>query len=215
MTAPTVHPHTRRVYDSLPDVYRDVDLDDGSADGQPLLRFLSLILDQVGGIEDLIDRIDPDRPGGSDLLNAEAADAGWLPWLAQLFGVTLPPSLTVAEQRNAVSGAVSGWRAGTRETIAAAAKTALSDPSGYVSIRAHNGGDWRVIGVSVDPEFAPANLDDVVAAIIAARAKPAGIKLVIDLYAATWDTLEAVYLSWDAVDAVATWSRLEGTDPPA
>lgn len=213
MPTPDVHPHTRRLYDALPEFYRDADATQAGA-GYPLLRFVSLILDQAGAVEDLIDRLDPDLGGGSDLVDPATADVEWLPWLGQLVGVVdLPPNLTEAEQRNAIAGAVGGWRAGTRAGLEAAAKTALTDPDGYVSVRPHAGGDPFVIGVSVDPSSAPADLGDVIAAIEAARARPAGIALVIDLYAATWDTLEARYLTWDTLDAVTSWTRLEATQP--
>jgi hypothetical protein len=214
VAAPTVHPFTRELYDSLPEVYRDVDVDDGSDNGMPLLRFLSLVGDRVGAIRDLVDRIDPDVGLGSELLDPMLADPRWLPWLAQMLGVAnFPPSLTIEEQRLALAGAVSGWRAGTREALVDAARSALTDPDGYVAMRPHYGGNPFVIGVSVDPEFAPPDLDDVVTAIIRAGAKPAGVQLVIDLYALAWDTLEAVFTTWGSLDAVATWNRLEGTDP--
>lgn len=214
MAAPIVHPHTARLYADLPEVYRDADLDDGTANGRPLLRFLSLILDQAGAVEDLVDRIDPDIGTGSDLVDPTHADPAWLPWLGQLVGVAdLPPALTVAEQRNAVAGAVAGWRAGTREGIAIAARTALTTPNGYVEVRPHYAGDPFTLGVVVDPTTAPANLADVITAIEAAHARPAGYALVIDLYAATWATLEATYPTWADVELVATWARLESTLP--
>ena len=214
MAEPTVHPFTRRIYDELPEFYRDADLDDGTPNGRPLLRFVSLIGDQLGDVEDLVDRLDPAPRGGSQLHDAQRAGAAWLPVQAPLLGVAfLPPGLPVADQRNIIGGAVSGWRAGTRQALTDAARSALTDPAGYVSVRPHSGGDPFVIGVSVDPEFAPADLNDVIAAIEDARARPAGILLVIDLYAASWATLETVRNTWAGFDAVNTWARLEGTDP--
>lgn len=214
MADPTVHPFTRRLYDELPEFYRDADADNGSPDGRPLLRFLSLVGDQLGAVEDLVDRLDPDVGAGSDLLDPYAADAAWLPFLAQLLGVAfLPPGLSVDDQRAAIAGAVGGWRAGTRQALTDAARAALTDPSGYVSVRPHSGGDPFAIGVSVDPEYAPADLDLVIAAIEDAHARPAGIRLVIDLYAAAWATLESARDTWAGFDAVAGWARLEGTDP--
>lgn len=214
MAEPTVHPTTRLLYDTLPEFYRDTDAQQASGGGYPLLRFLSLIGDQLGAIDDLVDRIDPDSGAGSELLDPMLADPAWLPYLAQLLGVAaLPASLSVTEQRLALDGAVAGWRSGTRQALTDAARSALTDPAGYVSVRPHSGGNPYVIGVSVDPEFAPADLNDVVAAIEAARARPAGIRLVIDLYAATWATLETVRDTWAGFDAVSTWARLEGTNP--
>lgn len=210
MPAPAVHPHTGRVYAELPEFYRDAD----PGTDYTLLRFMALVLDQEGGIEDLVDRLDPDIGTGSDLVDPQHADPAWLPWLGQLVGVVdLPPDLTVEEQRNAVAGAVGGWRAGTREGIATAGRTALVGGTGYVEVIPHYGGDPFVIGLTVDPATAPANLDDVAAAVEAARARPAGIRLTVTIYAASWDTIEAHYPTWADVDAVASWANLQRTTP--
>lgn len=214
MAEPTVHPYTRRLYDGLPEFYRDTDPATGGDNDRPLLRFLSLIGDQAGAVEDLVDRLDPDLGDGSDLLDPWTADPAWLPFVAQLRGVAfLPAELPVDTQRAVIADAVGGLRAGTRAAIANAARAALDDPAGYVNVRPHAGGDPHVIGVSVDPEFAPADLDTIVAAIDAAHARPAGIRILVDLYAATWATLETVRDTWAGFNAVTSWSRLEGTDP--
>lgn len=214
MAEPTVHPFTRRLYDTLPEFYRDADLTTGGDNDRPLLRFLSLVGDRVGAMEDLIDRLDPDVGDGSELLDPDRADAAWLPFLAQLRGVAfLPPGLSLEDQRAAIGAASAGWRSGTRDAIAAAARTALTNPAGSVTIRSHSGGDPFVIGVSVDPDYAPADLDEVIAAIEAAHARPAGIRLIIDLYAATWDTLEAIRDTWAGIAAAGTWATLEATGP--
>lgn len=212
MTAPTVAALTQRLYDELPEVYRDADVDDGTPNGRPLLRFLSLIGDQASAVADLIDRIDPDEHT-SALADPATADAAWLPWRAQLVGVTLNPALSTAAARLAVAGAVSGWQAGTRDTIAAAAKSALTSPTGYVSIRANYNGDPFTVGVAVDPNTAPVDLNTVLAAIDAAHARPAGIRIIIDTYAATWDTLETRLDTWAGVEARGSWAAVETTQP--
>lgn len=72
MTRPVVHPTTERIYARLPEFLRSSDerLSDGP-DGYPLLRYLSLILDQLGVVDDLVDRIDYRMPadGGSVTTN--------------------------------------------------------------------------------------------------------------------------------------------------
>lgn len=92
MTAPAVHPTTTSTYELLPLAYRDADarLD------WPLLRWLSLLLDQIGDITDVIDAIDvrtPDEGGAvgdaSALTDPETAQEEWLPWLAQFVGIGL------------------------------------------------------------------------------------------------------------------------------
>lgn len=97
---PDVSATTERLYGSLPAFYRDADepLD------WPLLRYLSLLGDQLGDLEELVDRIDFVRAEDvgsagdtSDLVDPATADAAWLPWLAQLVGIAArraPFSLT-------------------------------------------------------------------------------------------------------------------------
>src|SRR4051794_35459238 len=155
MTRPTVHARTEAFYSRLPDVYREADaaqdLGVGDLNGYPLLRWLSLIVDQLGDVADLIGRIDyytPDDRGApgdtSDLADPAAADAAWLAWLAQAVGVRLAPNLNVDDQRAAIAGAVSGFLKGTKQGIAAAAQTALTGTK-YVSVIPLYGGDqWRV-----------------------------------------------------------------------
>lgn len=212
MSAPTVAALTQRLYGDLPEVYRDADLDDGTPNGKPFLRFLSLVGDQASAVADLVEAIDPaEHP--SALTDPATADPAWLPWIAQLVGVTLNPALTTAAARAAIAGAVSGWQAGTRDTIAAAAKSALTSPAGYVSIRSYYNGNPFVIGVAVDPATAPADLNTVLAAIEAAHARPAGIRIVIDTYAATWQTIETRLDTWAGVEARGSWAAVETTQP--
>lgn len=211
MTEPTVEPFTRRVYDRLPELYRDADAPD-----RQLLRFLSLVGDQAGALERLFDRIDytpPDEggaPGGtSDLTDPATADPAWLPWLAQLVGVTLNPALPIPAQRNAISGAVAGWQAGTRDAIAAAARTALVSLTGppSVVVRPHPTDPWT-LRITTIPEETP-DADAVIAAIIAANAKPAGVLLVHTFYAPPWELIEAELPDWQAIEDADTWSAIE------
>lgn len=215
MAAPTVHPHTGRLYDRLPELYRDADANPVSGLDYQLLRFLSLMADQTGKVEDTLDRVDPDR--GGDLTNADRADLAWLPWLAQVVGlVTFPSELSEVEQRNAVRHASNGRYAGTRQAISDAARPAMTNPElGYVVVRPNYQGDEFTLSAAVAPEYAPADLNTVLATIIAAGAKPAGFRIVIDTYAATWAQLEAAYPTWADVDAVPTWAALEATGAPA
>lgn len=212
MPRPVVHAHTERLYDRLPELYRDADLDqllDGS--GYPLLRFLSLIGDQAGDVEDTLDLVDPDRGGA--LTNPDTIPLEWLPWLAQLVGLgVLPGSLTEAERRNAVSSAAGGRYVGTRQAIADAARPALTNPdAGYVVVRNHHQGNPFVLSVNVAPEVAPADLNTVLDAIEAVGARPAGFDLVIDTYAATWDQVEARGTGGTWADVETSWATLEAT----
>lgn len=95
MTRPVVSGFTEYVYAKLPAVLRTADeaLGDGD-DGYPLLRYLSLVVDQVANVPALYERLDyvPYRDGGagddhSDLVHPNFVDDAWKPWLAQLLGV--------------------------------------------------------------------------------------------------------------------------------
>jgi Phage tail protein (Tail_P2_I) len=222
MTRPTVHTRTEAFYARLPDVYREADatLDLGAGDlnGYPLLRWLSLLVDQLGEVADLIGRIDyysPDDRGlpgdTSDLGDPATADAAWLPWLAQAAGVVLAPNLNVDDQRAAIAGAVTGYLKGTKQGIADAAATALTGTR-YVRVIPLYGGDqWR-IEVRTRTTETPSTAD-VLAAIVDKRAKPAGVEIVPTTYAATWDQLEALG-SWDALEARGSWTGIEETGAP-
>lgn len=113
------HPVTERTYSRLPHAYRnadaaqDVDPDQFGLDdplvgldssthldetfglaGYPLLRFLALLVDQIGLVEDTGNTID-----GGALTDFGLALDRWLSWLAYLTGFTNPTLPNVAEQR--------------------------------------------------------------------------------------------------------------------
>lgn len=226
MTArPAVHPFTDRLYESLPEFRRlaDPDLD------WPLLRYLSLLVDQAGTVVDLIDRITYTPPDDaalaaalgiditastSDLTDPATADAAWLPWLAQFVGANIS-GLTVDEARDAIPGV--GFLAGTKRGIAQAAAAALIGTK-YVRVYDHYTGDPWLIEVRVRasetvPENDPAGDAKVRNAILARHAKPAGYDIVVTHYHAPWDDIEALG-SWNAVEARGSWDLLEETGLP-
>lgn len=212
---PTVAAFTQRVYDELPQAYRDADqtLD------YPLLRWLSLLGDQGGLLEALIDRIDlPDpadrKPGDtSALVDPARADAAWLPWLGQLVGVRLPAVIQGQAARDAIAGASGGFLAGTKTAVAAAAQSALTG-SRHVSVYDHSvttpgdGGQWDVLLVTGASETPSAAL--VLAAVTAKKAKPAGVVLHHRVYSATWTQITAAYPTW-ASRAGKTWRQIQET----
>jgi hypothetical protein len=223
--APVFSGFVERLYGRLPDHYRESDeeLAAGAA-GYPLKRFLALLGDQAGAVEALMDRIDfrPLDEGGiagdtSELVDFELADVAWLDWLAQLVGVALEPKLTEPERRDAIEFAPGGWRAATKSAMAAAARTELTGTE-YASIHDHSdasvGGvgtktQWDVLVVTRPSETpGPAQ---VLAAIIAKGAKPAGVVLYWRAYEASWDTLEAAYPTWNAWDATGSWDVIQET----
>lgn len=95
-----MHELTARAWRGLPELYRAADEErlEGE-DGMPLLRFMSLLGDQAGELEDLLDRIashlSPEGRWISELSDPATADAAWLGWLAQLAGIK-PPTVAGA-----------------------------------------------------------------------------------------------------------------------
>lgn len=218
MTYPaTVHALSERIYGSLPEVYRlEDDARSEGDNGFPLLRFLSLLGDQAGEVEDIIDRADyvSEADGGtagdtSDLADPATADAAWLPWIAQLVGVRLPAGLDTQGRRDAIAGVSSGFLAGTNAAMAAVAATVLTGDK-YVTIHRHYTGDrWKIeVRTKASETPTPTAAID---AIIAAGAKPAGHELVATTFETTWDELEAAHTTWDSIDATGSWTNLEET----
>ncbi len=177
----------------------------------PLLRYLSLLADQAGEIEELLDRFNYPATPTCDLTNPLTADVAWLPWLAQLVGVSLPPTISdVAGARDAIRYASGGWQAGTKTAVANAAKSVLTGTQ-YCVVADHYSGDmWQLEVRTRGPETPSGTPDPVIAAILAKNAKPAGVALVHTTYAATWATLESAYPTWAAWEA-QDWELIEDT----
>ncbi|KWW97390.1 hypothetical protein LI90_4362 (plasmid) [Carbonactinospora thermoautotrophica] len=200
---------TERWYGRLPEFYRDADAQEQSGDGYPLLRYLSLLGDQAGEVETVLD-----RAAAGELSDPQRADPAWLPWLGQLVGVRMPPATTVQAWRDAIEDGASGWRSGTREAIAAAARTVLTGTR-YVDVRPHEGkttgGNPWVIAIVVRADEAPAPLSKVADAVVSAGAKPAGFALAVTTFVPTWDAVDTAYPTWQAIDALATWAQVDST----
>lgn len=218
MARPVVHPTTERIYDALPGVYLAADAAQAAGtSGYPLLRYLSLLADQLGELVDLLQRFDyysPDDGGApgdtSDLTDPATADPAWLPWLAQLVGAKLPAGLSVAQQRNAIAGVVGGYLKGTKAGIAAAAQTALTGTKYARVIPLYGGDQYRIELRTRTSETA--STAAVLAAVDAAGARPAGIEIVPTAYEASWTAIETTWPTWAALEAGApTWILLEET----
>lgn len=227
-------PH--RLYHRLPEVYRTMD-------GRDLTwvfkRYLYAALHQAGLIDAMLDRIDADRPVGpalpepwalsvdelavwraareariSALGDPVQAEPGWLPWLAQLVGANLDPNATVAEQRDTIRYATSGFRAGTRGAIADAARSALSGTR-YVVVLPHkkvsggtivDGTAWEITIVTRTSETPSPGA--VLGAVLRKGVKPAGAVLYHQVYEASWATATAAYPTW-ATWNNQTWATIE------
>lgn len=217
MTVPTLTPDPGepldRIYAGLPDHYRLADADLG----YPLYRFLAGPASTLGLVDALIDRFDadptdPELPPVAALGDPDLADASWLPWLAQLVGVRLDPDLSLPEQRDAIRYASAGWRAGTKGSIADAARTALTGTR-YARVFDHSiaspgdGGIWDVMVVTRDSETPDPDL--VLATIVRRGAKPAGVVLHHRSYSASWGAVETEYPTWGALRAAGSFARIE------
>lgn len=221
---------TERLYLRMPHCYRAADAAANPApNDQPLLRWLATVVDQAAELEALLDRFASTR----DLVNPATADPGWLPWMAQLAGLrTLPVGDAAA--RDAIAHAPDGWQAGTKGALANAVRAVLigerfvavvdhyQDDPWTLEIRtrnsqtppvpprttwdsmAHGFTDWDSTSVLTWDQVG-GGIDPVLDA--AARAKPAGYRLVHTEYEATWHTVEVAYRTWDSV-AGRTWDEI-------
>lgn len=138
---PDVSDATERLYGRLPEAYLDADAELD----YPLLRYLSLLLDQLEPVDELLERIDYDAEEGgtSDLVDATGANASWFPWLAQLLGVRLA-NLTVVEQRAALADPQLGH--GSPPAIAEAGARGL-EGTRTVTVTPHYEEEPYVIGI--------------------------------------------------------------------
>jgi hypothetical protein len=226
-----------RLYQRLPEVYRVMDARDFT---YPLKRYLGAAMHQAGLIDDTVTAIAGEDPIGpptpepwslspddlarwrasrrtrpSALADPDQADPSWLPWLAQLVGATLDPAASDTERRDTIRYATSGWRAGTRQAIADAARTALTGTQ-FAKVMPHTipapgggtqpGDVWDVTVVTRVAETP--DPDAVLGAILRKGVKPAGVVLHHTAYTSTWDLLEAKFPTWADIET-ATWAQIE------
>lgn len=227
-----------RLYQRLPEVYRTMD---AVGSTWAFKRYLGGLLVQAGIIDDTITAIAGERAVGpatpepwalrpdelatwqsnrrvraSALGDPMQADPAWLPWLAQLVGARLDPAASVDEQRDTIRYATSGWRGGTRQAIADAARTALTGTR-YAQVMPHTtsvGGSpvagtvWDITIVTRSSETPDPGA--VLGAILRKGVKPAGTILHHAVYGATWDQVEATLPTWADWES-RTWDQLEQT----
>ena len=169
---------TGRLYSRLPGCYRDADAAIGadptdnygsvasygagnydqlipSQDARPLLRWLASLVDEAGAIESVIDRCTPAM--SSALTDPQLADVAWLPWLAQMVGLTLGPQVTPGAAQQAIALALTGPQTGTRPAIEAAVAPYLTGTQ-TVTVTDHYGGDAWTIQVGTLASETPASV---------------------------------------------------------
>lgn len=196
-----------------------VDADDRS--DAPLLRWLSLLWDQVGEVADTGESFAPDDGSRSALIDPDRADDGWLPWLGQLLGFSFPATMPAASMRAALNSFT--FQRGTAAAIVSAAQRYLKPGSPVVVDRVDQ---WHytvtvftadIIGLTLrDLDADYATLNDVAAAFprlsdfetqqgnlqAAVEAeKPAGLVMTLIVTTGSLDELAAAYATLAAVDA--------------
>ena len=205
---PEVGPFTAALYARLAELYRDADeAQDEGRSNYPLLRYLSLIGDQLTPLAQLLARLtydplddrtntDPawDRYGSglfgddtygdadsADLVDPALADSAWLPWLAQLLGVNIA-GLTIEETRAALANPADAWAHGTPGAILRNVRELL--PAGaYADTLAHHLGDPFTIG------------------LVTKQDETYGVT--------TWADLMTLAPTWVELEALGSWNNLE------
>lgn len=211
---PALTDFTRRVLDQMPVAHR-------VGGGEVLEAYLGSVCDQVSDVLRIAERIDyvpPDEGGGeagtSDLLDPEGADAAWLPWMAQLYGIPLPGSLTEQQRRNLVADWRQRRHAGSKQSMVDAVRAILTRNQ-MVKVIDHAtetgpGGRWDVLVVTLKAETPNQDGALVLDAIRQADVKPAGVVLHHRFVTGSWAALQADRPTWSEWND-ATWLELEDT----
>lgn len=199
MPAPTLSDGAAELYAMLePLAYADEE------NGWALAHFCQALSLQLDDIEAIV-RDDGDRPGWADMLDATAAPAAWLPWLAQLVGVTVPTGASEADARAAIQSP-EGFSRGTPASIVKAAQKYLTG-SKIVYLRERDDGAYHFT-VSTRTSETP-DSDAVLAELL--KVKPIGLVMDYQVIAgqdftqldadhADFDAVEAAYADFDAVN---------------
>lgn len=200
MARPAVGTLAEEVYERLePVTHEEEQLD------WPLLALLGALLDRAQEVADLARESD-DGPGWSSIVDPDRAPAAWLPWLAQLVGVEIPPTgtpeasgLDEAAQRLRIKE-TDGQNRGTVAAIKGAARQYLTgDRTAYLTER--HGSAYALAVATLEAETPSPLL--VEAALL--EQKPAGLVLVYDVIPAggDYDALSSTHT--DYADVTATY----------
>lgn len=231
-SAPFISPAAQLLWERLPRVYRVMD----EAQGWAFKRYIAGVLAPMGDLDILLDRLLGARPVGpaqpepwdldpvdlarwrdarrdvnSALTDPDLANPEWLPYLAQLVGAYLHPAASLAERRDIIRFATSGYRGGTTAALADAARSALTG-SRYVLVQRATRGDGTVgtvwdITLRTRTSETPSS-QEVLDTVIRKGAKPAGVRLWHATFGTTWDRIEALYPTWTDWES-RTWDQIE------
>lgn len=171
MSAPTFSVTTERLYDRLPDMYREAD----AQNDYQFKKYIASIVDQLGDVDIAVERLRyrsqiememrkryaqrfttythegrvlnaPELGSTSDLVDPRSADRDWLRWLGQLVGVQIDVNMPDLEARDAIQYASSGYRAGSKDALEKAARGVLTG-SRYAKALPHT----KVVGGNLVP----------------------------------------------------------------
>jgi hypothetical protein len=153
----------------------------------------------------------------SDLVDPRTANAEWLPYVAQLYGVSLPND-TIEYQRAAIFHGYTSLRGGSKRALVQAVQSQLTGDK-QVLLYPHRDGaggsidsaasEWDVLVVTQLDETPDGA--DIVGEVLRRNAKPAGVVFHAITYSIDWDTIET--LDWDAIEAFGTWNLFQTYQP--
>lgn len=122
---------------------------------RPLLRYMSTLGDQIGNVENIIDRI---GASPSALTDPAIADAAWLPWLGQLVAARLTlPIGDIEAARAQIATALTGIRRGSAQALVGIVQPVLSGTQ-QVQIIPNFGGNPWFLGVNTLSSQTPGSL---------------------------------------------------------
>lgn len=219
MSRPQVTAATEAFYARLPQVYRDADerADAGPADanGHPLLRYLSLLLDATGEVFDVADEL-----ASGALTDPWRARARWLPFLAAFAGIDASryPADTSLEDpdeplRAAIAGAPDARRPGSEAAILGAVRPLLAGTrAAEITSR-----DVAALTYTITVYEAQVRDRAALEALVRASA-PAGLLGRLEVLGGwLWVDLEDTGWSWDELagpeDAPRTWDDVAAMVP--
>jgi hypothetical protein len=220
------------MWERLPRIYRILDAQQAWA----FKAYLAGVTSFAGELDVMVERLRGGRPVGpelpepwdldpddlarwrdahdtrtSELTDPVLADEAWLPWLAQLVGAYLDPAASIAERRDTIRFATSGYRGGTRAALADAARSALTG-SRYVLVQPATRGDgtagtlWDItLRTRTSETPSPA---EVLATVLRKGAKPAGAVLWHASFGTSWDRIESLFPTWTDWEA-RSWDVIE------
>lgn len=144
----------------------------------------------------------PTHPGWCSLLDPKVCPPAWLPWCAQLYGVTLTPGATIGRQREEI-GELPPQNRGTRNSLIAAVQSTLTGNKNIFFNERAEGKAYRLTVVTPTAET-PSE-----AATLRALKEqlPAGINLFYE--AVSTPIWEEATKKWSEVGLTLEWSEVK------